>query len=62
MPSASATLARSAAEKFIGGDPHEAGGNLDYFVWLLRSSQRTWVRSTPVSARKPRRAATGTAT
>ena len=24
-----ATLARKAAENFIGGDPHEAAGNLD---------------------------------
>jgi len=45
-----ATLARSAAEKFIGGDPHEAGGNLDYFVWLLRSPQRTWVVDTGFGA------------
>lgn len=45
-----ATLARSAADKFIGGDPHEAGGHLDYFVWLVRSPQRTWVVDTGFGA------------
>jgi glyoxylase-like metal-dependent hydrolase (beta-lactamase superfamily II) len=27
---------RSAGENFIGGDSHDQGSNLDYFVWLAR--------------------------
>lgn len=31
---------RSAADNFIGGDLHEAGSPLDYFVWVARRSDR----------------------
>ena len=41
-----ATLARKASENFIGGDPHEEGSPLDYFVWLIRSPSRTFVVDT----------------
>jgi hypothetical protein len=36
-----ATMARTSAENFIGGDPHEAASRLDYFVWLARNSSHT---------------------
>lgn len=45
-----ATLARKAADNFIGGDPHEASGNLDYFVWLVRRAARTFVVDTGFGA------------
>lgn len=31
---------RSAAENFIGGDLHETGSPLDYYVWVARRSDR----------------------
>ena len=45
-----ATLARKASENFIGGDPHEAASNLDYYVWLARSTTRTFVIDTGFDA------------
>ena len=45
-----ATLARKAADNFIGGDPHEEGSPLDYFVWLARSPSRTFVIDTGFGA------------
>ena len=41
-----ATLARKASDNFIGGDPHEDGSPLDYFVWLARSPSHTFVIDT----------------
>lgn len=41
-----ATVARRSAENFIGGDPHEAGERMDYFVWLARNASRTFVIDT----------------
>jgi glyoxylase-like metal-dependent hydrolase (beta-lactamase superfamily II) len=41
-----ATVARRSAENFIGGDPHEAGDRMDYFVWLARNASRTFVIDT----------------
>lgn len=41
-----ATAARSSGDNFIGGDPHEAGDPLDFFVWLVRNSSRTFVVDT----------------
>jgi len=41
-----ATVARRGAENFIGGDPHEQGARMDYFVWLARSAARTFVIDT----------------
>jgi glyoxylase-like metal-dependent hydrolase (beta-lactamase superfamily II) len=41
-----ATVARQSAENFIGGDPHEAGMSMDYFVWAAVSASKTWVIDT----------------
>jgi glyoxylase-like metal-dependent hydrolase (beta-lactamase superfamily II) len=53
---------RKASENFLGGDPHEAGSDLDYFVWLARSGSRTFVIDTGfdagVGARRGRRMST----
>ena len=37
---------RSAAENFIGADPHEEGSPLDYFVWVAQRSDRVFVVDT----------------
>ncbi|HEX7969619.1 MAG TPA: N-acyl homoserine lactonase family protein, partial [Stellaceae bacterium] len=37
---------RSAAENFIGVDPHEEGSPLDYFVWVAQRSDRAFVIDT----------------
>lgn len=37
---------RNASENFVGGDPHERGSDLDYFIWLARSRRRTFVIDT----------------
>ncbi len=34
---------RHAAEIFLGADPHEAAVDMDYFIWLIRSAERTIV-------------------
>ncbi|GAB3680444.1 N-acyl homoserine lactonase family protein [Salinisphaera aquimarina] len=41
-----ATVERRASENFIGGDPHEAGSSMDFFVWVARSAQRVVVIDT----------------
>jgi glyoxylase-like metal-dependent hydrolase (beta-lactamase superfamily II) len=41
-----ARVDRTNAENYIGGDPHEAGEPLDYFVWLARNAERTVVIDT----------------
>ena len=41
-----ATVARKASENFIGGDPHETADRMDYFVWLARNSEKTFVIDT----------------
>jgi glyoxylase-like metal-dependent hydrolase (beta-lactamase superfamily II) len=41
-----ATVTRKSADNFIGGDPHEAAGQLDYFVWLVRNATHTFVVDT----------------
>ena len=41
-----ATVARHASENFIGGDPHEHGMDMDYFVWVAISASKTWVIDT----------------
>jgi glyoxylase-like metal-dependent hydrolase (beta-lactamase superfamily II) len=41
-----ATMQRKASENFIGGDPHEAAGDLDYFVWVARNAEHTFVIDT----------------
>jgi glyoxylase-like metal-dependent hydrolase (beta-lactamase superfamily II) len=50
-----ATVARTAAENFLGGDPHETSMRLDYFVWVARNSQRTIVIDTGFNANAARR-------
>lgn len=37
---------RKAWDNAIGGDPHEAGSDLDYYVWVARRSDRTFVIDT----------------
>ena len=34
---------------FIGGDPHDAPMPMDYFVWLVRNANRTFVVDTGFS-------------
>jgi glyoxylase-like metal-dependent hydrolase (beta-lactamase superfamily II) len=41
-----ASARRSAAEVFVGGDPHDAGLQMDYFVWLARNRERIVVVDT----------------
>ena len=41
-----ATVARRQSENFIGGDAHEAGERMDYFVWLARNAFRVFVIDT----------------
>lgn len=50
-----ATVARASSENFIGGDPHEAASRLDYFVWLARNSQHSWVIDTGFNAAAAKR-------
>ncbi len=37
---------RSSSENFIGGDLHEAGSDLAYFVWIARRSDRLFLIDT----------------
>lgn len=37
---------RTADLNFIGGDPHEMSLSMDYFVWLAKGPQTTWVIDT----------------
>lgn len=41
-----ATVERHASENFIGGDPHERGMDMDYFVWVAASDDKTWIIDT----------------
>ena len=41
-----ARVDRKASENFLGGDPHESGMPMDYFVWLAVSDSKTWVIDT----------------
>jgi len=41
-----ARVDRQSSENFLGGDPHEAGMPMDYFVWLAVSDSKTWVIDT----------------
>ncbi len=45
-----ATVARRAAENFIGGDAHESAMHMDYFVWLARRGKEAWVVDTGFNA------------
>ena len=46
-----ATMAMKLSENFVGGDPHEQGSPLDYFVWLAKSPSRTFVIDTGFDAK-----------
>jgi glyoxylase-like metal-dependent hydrolase (beta-lactamase superfamily II) len=37
---------RKASDNFIGGDAHEAASPLDYFIWVARRSDKTFVIDT----------------
>lgn len=41
-----ASVRRSAAEVFVGADPHDAGLQMDYFLWLARNRKHTLVVDT----------------
>ena len=45
-----ATAVRNEAEIFIGGDPHQGGIPMDYFLWVARNSQHTVVIDTGFDA------------
>lgn len=38
------------AEHFIGGDPHDAPMPMDYYVWLIRDSERVFLLDTGFTA------------
>ena len=42
--------ARLRSANFIGGDPHDGPMPMDYFVWLARSAERTFVIDTGFNA------------
>ena len=50
-----ATVARKSSENFIGGDPHETGARMDYFVWLVRNAAHTFVVDTGFNEQAARR-------
>ena len=50
-----ATVARKAAENFIGGDAHESAMHMDYFVWLARNAGQAWVIDTGFNAAAAKR-------
>jgi len=41
-----ATRNAKRSDHFVGGDPHDAPMPMDYFVWVLRNSARTFVIDT----------------
>jgi len=41
-----ARVDRKSSENFLGGDVHESGMPMDYFVWMARSESKTWVIDT----------------
>ena len=45
-----ATMPRVRKDNFIGGDPHDGPMPMDFFVWLLRSSERTVLVDTGFNA------------
>lgn len=45
-----ARVDRKASENFIGGDAHEAGMPMDYFIWVARNSSKTWIIDTGFNA------------
>ena len=45
-----ATRDARRSSHFIGGDPHDAPMPMDYFVWLVRNAERTFVVDTGFTA------------
>lgn len=41
-----ATRPANRRDNFVGGDPHDAPMPMDYYVWLVRNAQRTFVVDT----------------
>lgn len=41
-----ATRNAQRRDHFVGGDPHDASMPMDYFVWVVRNVNRTWVVDT----------------
>jgi glyoxylase-like metal-dependent hydrolase (beta-lactamase superfamily II) len=41
---------RRAGENFLGGDPHNGPMPIDYFVWAIVGSDKTWILDTGFSA------------
>jgi glyoxylase-like metal-dependent hydrolase (beta-lactamase superfamily II) len=41
---------RRASENFLGGDPHDVPMPLDYFVWAIKSRDRSWIVDTGFDA------------
>ena len=51
-----ATVVRKhAGENFIGADPHESGGTMDYFCWLIKGAGRSFVVDTGFTAEMSRK-------
>ena len=46
---------RSEAQNFIGGDPHNASGPLDFYVWAIRTAQGTILVDTGFDAAMAKR-------
>lgn len=46
---------RNEAQNFIGGDPHNASGPLDFYVWAIRSAQGTILVDTGFDAAMAKR-------
>lgn len=44
-----ATRGATRSSNFIGGDPHDAPMPMDYFIWLIRNRERTFVVDTGFS-------------
>jgi len=45
---------RRSAENFLGGDPHDAPMPLDYFVWAITGSGKTYIVDTGFGAEQAR--------
>jgi len=45
-----ATRGGRRAEHFVGGDPHDAEMPMDYFIWLVKGAQHTFVVDTGFTA------------
>ena len=43
-------LDRTATHNFLGGDPHDVPMPLDYYVWVIRNSDRVWLLDTGFDA------------